>query len=138
MATSCYDMLMFSLSLIFHECLTDFPCASLSTASGTGLTLATAGETQKFIITARTDLDFMEGDTAVMIDPFIPYSFAVHLGSSLQQSIIMQTVIWDQNRDTRHFVAAYLPNTAGTESLSVKLVKCEDIPAKSNSLFSIA
>ena len=109
---------------INQNCIADFPCSSLCTASGSGLTLATAGTLQKFTITARTDRDFSQDsrDLAVVPAPNF-FSFVAHLGGSPQQSMVTQTASMHPHR--RIFVGSLQPTVVGTEYLSLKLVKCK-------------
>ena len=116
-------LLAFAFSLFPCFCLADFPCSSLSTASGSALTLATAGIMQKFTITARTSQGLF-GSSDLFEEPSSPFAFSAHLGSGSQHSIMIKRS--ELNNLHQHlFSGSIQAFVAGTESLSLKLVRCK-------------
>jgi hypothetical protein len=111
---------LFSLFPCF--CWTDLPCSSLSTASGSALTLATAGIMQTFTITARTSQGLF-GASDILAEAS-PFAFSAHIGSRSQHSIVIQRS--GLNHPHHYlFSGSIQAFVGGTESLSLKLVTCK-------------
>ena len=87
-------------------------CASMSSASGSSLTHATAGVTQSFIITARDDsgipVSFDAGTTFVM-----------RLGDQLARASAQHTP------GAATYVGSYDVSASGVDRLSLLLAKCK-------------
>lgn len=87
-------------------------CASMSSASGASLTLATAGATHSFTITARDysgiPVSLEEGSTFVM-----------RLGDQMARASVQQT-----SGGATH-VGSYDVSASGVDKLSLLLAKCE-------------
>jgi hypothetical protein len=116
-------LLAVAFSLFPCVCVADFPCSSLSTASGSALTLATAGIMQTFTITARTSQGLI-GASDPLTEPASPFAFSAHLASGSQHSIVIQRA--ELNNIRKHlFSGSIQAFVGGTESLSLKLVKCK-------------
>jgi hypothetical protein len=119
-------LLAIAFSVFPYFCLAEFPCSSLSTASGSALTLATAGIMQKFTITARTSQG-LNGAS----DSLEPFAFSAHIGSGSQHSIIIHRS--ELNHVDQNVVSGSIQAfVAGTDSLSLKLVRCK-LPTNSPS-----
>jgi hypothetical protein len=87
-------------------------CASMSSASGTSLTLATAGVAQSFTITARDA-------TGIPVASDGGATFAVRLGDQMARSSVQHVA------GTGTYVGSYDATTSGIDKLSLMLAECE-------------
>ena len=87
-------------------------CASMSSASGASLTLATAGITHSFTITARDD-------SGIPVSLESGSTFVVRLHDKMARASIHQTP------RTEKYVGSYDASVSGIDKLSLLLAKCE-------------
>lgn len=87
-------------------------CASMCSASGPSLTLAVAGATQSFTITARDD-------SGIPLTNDAGSAFIVRLGDRLVRANVRHST------GAATYVGSYDVSASGTDRLSLMLAKCE-------------
>lgn len=87
-------------------------CASMSSASGSSLTLATAGVAQSFTITARDD-------SGIPVTFDAGATFVMRLGDQLARASVLHTP------RAAAYVGSYDVSASGVDRMSLLLAKCK-------------